>query len=168
MDMYTAADLQFCTEHSRRARMSATLLSIVLLAVSCSVLVCVVFAGCVQGFASGKFILAHDSPLPKWVDPKTSSALRPFEITYTMCETTFTTTGKVTARIVSKKAKSTLVLNGTWQAMPVSESPLKEGEMSLVVMTFKGVEEIYEFRHLRDVIRIHSRDSGSGADKVDN
>ena len=105
-------------------------------------------------FSSNDFVLSKDSSLPQWLDKRLTTS-GPLEITYKIYETVFTSTGKVTVEIRSPGSNKPLKFNGTWEWMIGEGGPkLKKGDASLVRMIFKGVTEIYEFRHLRNIIVI--------------
>lgn len=113
--------------------------------------------GCSEGFVSGKFVLADDSARPSWLDAKTAQDLEPFEIKYTVYETTFTKTGKVTVQIVSTNSAEPIIYHGTWHWAKDTVPPQKEGDSRLVVMDIDGTKDVYEFYHLKDFIRVSAK-----------
>lgn len=102
---------------------------------------------------SGKFILADDSARPSWLDAKTAQNLEPFEVKYTVYETTFTKTGKVTVQIVSTNSAESIIYHGTWRWAKNTVPPQKEGDLRLVAMDINGTRDVYKFYHLKNIIR---------------
>jgi hypothetical protein len=114
--------------------------------------------GCPRGFIQGKFILANDSPLPSWLDQKTADNLFPFEVKYTLYETTFTTTGNVTVQVVSPNITNSFIRYGKWCSIDDNTERPKEGDTSLVIMDIDGFVDIYEFFHLKDFVRVRLKE----------
>jgi hypothetical protein len=113
--------------------------------------------GCAKGFVSGKFILANDSPLPSWLDEETAHKLAPFEVKYTLYETTFTTTGHVTVQVVSTNITNPIIHQGKWCSINDNAERPKEGDSSFTRMEIDGTVDVYEFFHLKQIIRVHSK-----------
>jgi hypothetical protein len=105
----------------------------------------------------GKFILADDSPLPSWLDEETAHKLAPFKVKYTLYETTFTTTGSVTAQVVSTNIAKPRIHHGKWCSINDDAERPEEGDSSLVRIEIDGTVDVYEFFHLKQVIRVHSK-----------
>lgn len=104
---------------------------------------------------AGEFTLATNSPLPKWIDKNQLSQRDQIEFKYSIYDTVFTTKGRVTIEIRSPESNKLIKFNGVWESRPGEDNRhLHEGDVSLVRMTFKSVPEIYEFRHLKNIIVI--------------